>query len=380
MSKRLLFITCHKLDENIGGSNASKGFIRCFAELFDDCSIIYPEIKCTTPYIPSIYKLIPCHDSRTKLQKGIDMYRGVVGALFKCVKNHLKNYRYDLIVIDHSVTATSLIRTIKATNAKIITIHHNVECDYLRDNGKERPITYRIPYNYFAKKAERDCLQNSAVNLTVTEHDANTFRSWYPDVHIHNWGIFEYRNIPDKTFAQRPRGLTFVITGSLSFVQSLTPIMDFIHRYWPIILQHYPHAKLLIAGRNPAKELVNECTKQASITIVPNPEDMAAVVRQADYYICPISAGSGMKLRIYDGLKEGLPILCHEVSVSGYEYIAKAGCLFAYHDESSFSASLNDTLHCTLSRQQVYDSFCKEFSLQTGISRLHNILQQENII
>ena len=120
--------------------------------------------------------------------------------------------------------------------------------------------------------------------------------------------------------------------------------------------------------------------KQASITIVPNPEDMAAVVRQADYYICPISAGSGMKLRIYDGLKEGLPILCHEVSVSGYEYIAKAGCLFAYHDESSFSASLNDTLHCTLSRQQVYDSFCKEFSLQTGISRLHNILQQENII
>ena len=40
MNRRLLFITHHKLDDNNGGANASKGFLHCFARLFDDCTLI----------------------------------------------------------------------------------------------------------------------------------------------------------------------------------------------------------------------------------------------------------------------------------------------------------------------------------------------------
>ena len=42
MTKRLLIITRSRLSENNGGANASKGFIQCLADIFQNCSVICP--------------------------------------------------------------------------------------------------------------------------------------------------------------------------------------------------------------------------------------------------------------------------------------------------------------------------------------------------
>lgn len=383
MSKRLLFITCHRLDQNNGGANASKGFLRCMAPLFDECSIIYPEFDDTAGYIPPKFRRYPCHDSRPRWQKGLDMYRGVVGALFYCVRHHLSKHRYDIIIIDHSASATGLIPVLKATGALLVTIHHNVERDYLHDNSHERPISYRLPYNHFACKAERDCLTTSHVNLTLTAHDAATFASWYPrhNLHLHPLGIFEYRPIVNRTFTPKPKaGHSFAVTGSLCFIQSLVPITEFLHRYWPLIRHQYPDARLTIAGRDPSAALIAECRSHDDITIVPNPVDISACVSTADYYICPIHKGSGLKLRIMDALRQGLLVLCHEVSASGYECMAASGCLFTYHDESTFLASLQHMMNSHATPADVYRTFQDNYSTEVGTRRLQQILQEENII
>ena len=260
---RLLFITRSRLSENNGGANATKGFIQCFAPLFEDCSIICPVCDDLEHMIPSKYKVYPYTDKRSRIHKGLDVYRGIICANHAFVKQHLREHQYDVIVIDHSFTGASLAGTIKATGAKVITIHHNVERDYLRDNAKEHAIVYRYPYIYFSRKAEIDCLLASDVNLTLTSRDADTFRTWYEDrnLHLNAWGICEYRPIEKKLFPPRVKGNTFVVTGSLYFMQSLFPIMDFINRYWPLLQRAYPQAKLIVAGRNPAQSLRQLCVK-----------------------------------------------------------------------------------------------------------------------
>ena len=380
MKQRLLYITHHKLDDNNGGCNASKGFLHCFASLFDEGAVICHSMAKPSPYIPSTFKYYPMHDSRSKLRKFIDMYRGAISGHYYFVRQHLKEHHYDVVVIDHTFTGAGLSEYIKSTGAKLITIHHNVERDYLRDNGKERPLLYRFPFLYYCRKAEKDCLQNSDVNLTVTERDASVFRSWYPDIHVYNWGICEYRPIEEKEFTPKPKGQTFVITGSLYFEQSLVPIIDFIHDYWPLVLQHFPQAQLLIAGRNPSPALLELCAATEGITVIANPDDMGAVVRKADYYICPIHTGSGLKLRIFDGLKEGLLILCHDVAAAGYEPLAANGCLFAYHDKQTFVEALCSMTDANATPQTVYQTFKDTFSMQHGQTKLAGILHQEHII
>ena len=380
MNKRLLIITRHRLSENNGGANDSKGFVACFAALFDSCSIIYPYFDNPQSVIPAKYKLYPYYDHRSNIHKGLDVYRGRICANLSFVKQHLKNHHYDVIVIDHSFAGASLTKTIKQTGAKLITIHHNVERDYQNDNRKDYSPLFRYPYIYFANKAERDCLQSSDVNLTVTESDAATFRSWYRDIHVYNWGNFAYRPFADKTFTEKLESQVFIITGSLFFTQSLQPILEFVNDYWPLVIKTCPAAKLLIAGRNPAKALQEACSRSKAITIVPNPEDMGALVQQANYYVCPINVGSGCKLRVMDALREGLPVLCHQVSVAGYECMADSHCLFPYHDEHSFSHALHEMMDATIPPDTVYKIFKANYSTEAGVEKLRKILATEGIV
>jgi len=380
MNKRLLIATYHRLDENTGGCNGSKGFIHCLASLFNDCSLVCQAFPNAYTYIPHHVKVYPYYEHRNKLRLAFDIYRGVIFGLYYALREHLKTHHYDIIVIDHSMAGAAVMPIVKATGAKIITIHHNVERDYLDANRHKHALTYRIPYIHYAKKAERDCLTVSDINLTVTQRDADTFHSWYPDIHVYDWGNFEYRPIADKHFPKGDRGQTFIITGSLNFEQSLLPITDFIRRFWPLVCHAYPQARLLIAGRQPAAELQQLCEAVEGIILIPNPDDMAAVVQQADYYICPISVGSGRKMRVLDGLKQGLPVLCHEVSAAGYEAVAASGCLFAYHDEPTFMAALRQMLATPPDGDTVYQAFKQSFSISTGVERLRHILKQENIL
>ena len=380
--KRLLFITRHRLNENNGGANASKVFLKCFAKLFSDCSVILPAIDTPSPFVPPACHLYPYADHRSNISKGIDMYRGHICANELVVKSHLKEHHYDVAVVDHSFAGAGLCKVIKASGAQMVTIHHNVERDYLRDSAHEHSLLYRLPYLYFAKKAERDCLAYSDLNLTVTEQDAAEFRQWegVRAESIHSWGIFEYEDMPAKTFSEVKDRHTFIITGSLCFEQSLRPILHFIDNYWPLVLGQCPEARLIVAGRNPAHQLVQACSRHSSINLVANPQDMAELVRQASFYLCPINAGSGRKLRVMDGLKQGLPVLCHDISAAGYESMAQANCLFAYHDEQSFQTALAHMLAATVNPDQVYSTFCNSYSVDTGTEQLRQLLNSHHII
>lgn len=373
---KALFITRHYLSDNNGGANATKGFVLAFSHVVSDMTLIYPERdgQDSSCYAPMSCRCIPCFDKRSKIRKGLDIYRGRLHRLTDFVRKHLSECRYDAIVIDHSLTAASLIDDIKDTGARIITIHHNVERDYLRDN--KPALLYRLPMVYFSRRAERDALEKSDVNFTLTENDATSFATWYPErnLHLRSIGICEYRPIPEKAFDNQTSGHTFVMTGSLCFAQSLRPILEFVQKYYPIIKTTCPDAKLIIAGRNPSEELLAKCSEDQSIEIVANPQNMDDVVKRANYYVCPINAGSGIKLRVMDGLKQGLPVLAHEVSAIGYERVMDRGALFAYRDEQTFTESLNDLLSSDYEPKMVYSAYRDTFQVDNVVRILKEII------
>ncbi len=381
MTKRLLIITRHIISQNNGGANASKGFIHCMAAIFENCTLICPVFEGkATDYIPSNVKVITYEDRRSRVRKGLDCWRGRICANETFVKAHLKEHTYDVIVVDHSFSGASLVKSAKATRAKIITIHHNVERNYNKDNKKNIPLLCRFPFVYFANKAERECLAASDLNLTLTKQDASVFRTWGFKERVHYWGTFEYRQIEDKIFTKSSKNMTFAITGSLCFEQSVLPILDFIKHYWPLVLSEYPKSQLIIAGRNPGDKLIKTCAQTSNSVLIPNPEKIDSVIKDAAYYICPINAGSGLKLRVMDGLRQGKYVLCHEVSSAGYDELVKKDCLFIYSNKATFIDALHTMLSKVPNPAHVYHSFRTAFSLETGIKRLVDILRKEQII
>lgn len=363
---KLLFITRHYLSDNNGGANATKGFIHAFSNLSKHMTVIYPEHEGqdSHQYVPEKCQLLPCYDHRSKIRKGLDIYRGRLHRLTDFVHNHLHSNRYTTIVLDHSLTAAGIIRTLVHSKARIITIHHNVERDYLRDNLP--PLSYRIPMIYYSRQAERDALLLSDANLTLTHTDTSTFKAWFPnkDLNLHTIGIGEYRGLPSKTFS--PANITptrFAISGSLGFKQSLYPILTFLKEYYPILKAEIPTASLTIAGRGVTSRLINATQGLDNVKIIPNPQDLSEIVRQSDIYLCPINTGSGIKLRIMDGLKEGMPIISHEVSTRGYEPLVEQGIIHQYNDIESFRLALKQVIATRIEPLQIYSMFQNYFSI-----------------
>ena len=111
------------------------------------------------------------------------------------------------------------------------------------------------------------------------------------------------------------------------------------------------------------------------IEFIDTPADMADVLNRARFYICPVNRGGGVKLRVMDGLRTGMPVLVHRVSARGYESLEGIS-LFVYDTPESFVIALQEMLDCpggaTL-RQEAYNA---RFSFEAGVKRLRNILKK----
>ena len=147
-----------------------------------------------------------------------------------------------------------------------------------------------------------------------------------------------------------------------------------------MVLEERPMARLIIAGRNPSASIVRECSKQTTVELIANPSDMSNYLDKAKYYICPINLGSGQKTRLSDGLRKGMPILCHDVSLYGYETIFEAGYMFSYHDKVTFKKSLNKMLSLSLDSREVFKAYSDFFSLEASVKRLRGLLEIEQML
>ncbi|MGN1376170.1 MAG: glycosyltransferase [Prevotella sp.] len=380
---KALIITRHYLDQQLGGPNCSKAFIKALTDIYEDCTLIYPEHNDKQTDLSQIVNkntyLVPCFDKRCALIKCLDMYKGKIHRFGKTVKSLLENHHFDVIFIDHSFTASSgVIESAVKSHAKIVTLHHNVESLYIKDN--EQNLIFRYPYNHFSLKAEHKAIINSCLNLTLTRYDKDCFVKQYENKRdtFGVLGMFEYQS-KEMPIINNKNNLTFIISGSLSAAQTETAVITFLNEYTESLNDICPNYKLIITGRNPSNTLLSICKGIKQIEIVPNPEDILSIIDKGCFYICPLFTGSGLKLRIMDALRLGLPVVAHEVSVRGYEDIAYNGFMFGYSDKQSFKQAIKRILSVE-DHKKVAECYFSYFSFNAGKERLAKLLKQHHLV
>lgn len=383
---KVLFVTRSYLFQNNGGANASKAYIKAFSLIYKNLTIVYPENVSgqSDQFIPEDVNKIPCPDTRSNIVKGLDVYRGRLHRFYVPVRRIINKEDFDIVIFDNSITSLGLMKYAKRKGCKIITIHHNVEMEYLKDNPVS--ILYSLPYKHYVKKAEKVALLNSSLNFTLTKDDADTFSKMNPkhNLHLYKIGVFEFSNTVFR-LANKPNcldlsgNMVFVISGSLYFKQSEKPIVDFLKYYYPMLKERYPMTKLIITGRNPSQQLSDTVLRAKDVELVPNPDNIYEVISRADYYICPINAGGGLKLRVMDGLKQGLAAVVHKVSSRGYEDLIEKKILFEYGDTKTFLYAIDSLISSQVSSRTVYEAYLQNFSLETGINRIKTALKCENL-
>lgn len=377
---KVLFIERIYLSGNGGGANGSRSFINSLAELADELTLVYPHKYGKDPkYLSNrVTTFIPIENNYTKIGKGLRMLCGHLNFLHDLPKSLLIPGSFDVVVFSGTQASQGLVDKFKATGTKIVTIHHNYEYEFVRDNCRSLWKTAQLKA---VAKAEKEVIQKSDLNLCLTSSDIELFKEFYDPTAIYELvGTFDFSSHPDKPYNTTSKeSVNFIITGDLSFDQTKKSLKPWLMEYYPILKETIPQSHLIIAGRNPSKELISLCD-DLNVEIIPSPKDMDEVLKLGDYYICPISLGGGIKIRCMDGLRWGMPVLAHKVSARGYEPMISKDVFKSYDTPETFRTALEQMLDSKVGRAEVVDAFNSYFSYANGKERLKQILLKYKII
>lgn len=384
---RALYICYHDPFATSGGGGlASHAFLKAFAEYFSGNLDLVCASECsgrndTNIRLRNIYYV----KERNLLQKSSSVFTGYMNRYVCFVKQLLKKAypEYQFVIFDHNNIAGPLVDFVNKLGLRSVTIHHNCEREYFNDNNSG---IYRLLFSPYVVKWERKAFQNSLLNLFLTSQDLSTFIKIYGLSKGINrvWGTFEYCESKQPIFESgniKQKILTFAITGSLCNFQTEDAILYFFSNLYSYLPKD---CRVIIAGRNPSEKLLTLCSKYSNVRVIPNPTDINSVLKNVDVYLCATRLGGGLKLRVMDGLKNGLPIITHVCSSRGFDVFFEKPFFKVFSTNEEFGECvcyLITTLNKgKINKREIYKIYHDYFSYLSGFNRLKKYMDDCKIL
>ena len=236
---------------------------------------------------------------------------------------------------------------------------------------------------HHVKRLERDAYKWSDVNLFLTQQDLDKFKEVYGCCHGDNYvvGTYETTNMKCGSVEKKRNNKCIAITGALCDKQTIDGIKYFFSELYASLPEDYT---IIIAGKNPSSEIRNLCGAYKNVILIENPLSMQSVLQKADIYVCPTNVGGGVKLRVMDGLKVGIPVIVHEVSARGYDVLFNEKFFKIFNTKENFKSafeSISQSLDSgTIKSQEIQMAYLKEFSYDNGKNRIEEFLRLSNLI
>lgn len=375
---RILYILKHNPWGIGGGCYACRNYLELFSELFKESQIdacICEEYlkQANVNEFPNV-SFIPVK-KRSKLSKLMTPLTGLLHRHYHQAKSLMKKHRYDYCIFDENGIAGSLVKVAKNCGIKTIVLNHNCQYEYSRDNMTS--FLEKLLILPVVVKCERVSYRSCDLNIFLTAEDEKIFARRYGNSNTKTvvGGCFfakEYKfpRFNDKAF--RKKDLKIIISGTMGNVQNL----DGINYFLECLLPHIPDAlQIVLAGKNPPKSLL-ERVKSLSprVSVIPNPKDMDGIVGDCDIFLCPARLGGGMKLRVMDGFRNGLPVLAHSVSARGYREFEKYGMMREFEAVDEFASNLQlmlkDIQESVFTKESIVKEARRMFAFEYAVERM----------
>jgi glycosyltransferase involved in cell wall biosynthesis len=206
----------------------------------------------------------------------------------------------------------------KYSKAKIAIRTHNIEhkiWERLVENEKSAlKKTYLRIQNGRLKKFERLVLESADAIVPITPVDEKFFRKW---------GI-------KKAFCSSPTGLLFekykvdhsaeipfsvFHFGSMDWMPNEEAVLWFAENVWDKVARKVPQAEFYIAG-NGISERVRSINKER-VKIIGRTETPDYVYHKYQVMLIPLLSGSGMRIKMIEGMGYGKPIVSTTIGAEG---------------------------------------------------------------
>lgn len=376
---KILYILKHNPWGIGGGCYACRNYLELFSELFLQDNI---DVLICSEYLQNHIdanfkncKFIPV-PPRSKFSQYLSPITRILHRHQEFTTKMLQRNHYDYCIFDHNSIAGSLVDLCKKKGVKTIVLNHNCELEYFKDNNSKLKNILLLPS---VQKNERNAYLKCDYNIFLTEEDKKLFKRLYgtsQTISITGGCFLKKEEIISKTDVPFNDKLKIVISGTMGNVQNKDGILYFLNELYQYVPQDM---EIILTGRNPSEEIINLCKLHNNIQLIANPENMLDIVEKCDIFVCPTKLGGGMKLRLIDGLRCGLPVISHKVSARGYSSFEKEGVLMSFESPEEFKICV-DSLIQKIKRGEINKRYIKQYAkiyleYQSALDRMKTILQ-----
>lgn len=158
--------------------------------------------------------------------------------------------------------------------------------------------------------------------VPITDRDAGQYKEiwkeWNKDsampipMHVSNAGL-DLDVIQDKDAPMEVPSLFYL--GALDWHPNIYGLRWFLEKVWPQIHRRYSDIRLYIAGRGMPGDI--EHLNMPNVVVLGEVEDAYAYMRSKAIMVVPIFSGSGMRVKIIEGMALGKAIVATTMAVEG---------------------------------------------------------------
>ena len=250
----------------------------------------------------------------------------------------LREEDFDVVQVE-SVHLAAYLPLVRAARSRPLVVcdWHNIESDLMRQYGARAASPLRRAYARRTASQlsalERRTAREADANVMVSEPDrarllasapeARAFVvengvdvSYYSDEQLEKaYRVWRARQGGD---ASEPGRRRILFVGSMDYHANVDGVVSFARSVWPRVLELLPGTVLTIVGRNPTPE-VRALAGLPGVEVTGTVEDVRPFYREALASVVPLNVGGGSRLKIYETMAAGVPVVSTRLGAEGVE-------------------------------------------------------------
>ena len=243
----------------------------------------------------------------------------------------LKEYSFDIVQLEGLFMGVYIPAIKKYSNAKIVLRAHNVEHFIWRRHIAHEKLSTKKLYltlqNKRLKKFELKVISQVDAIVPITKTDEEEFKKlgFKKPIFTCITGV-DVKSYQTKLNLNE-KAKTIFYFGSMDWLPNQEAATWFLDNCWETVHKAVPEAKLIIAGRGMPLEFFH--ITRPNVLIVENVENGKAFFQQHQVMIVPLWSGSGLRIKIIEGMAYGKAIISTSIGAEGINYTDRRNIMIA---------------------------------------------------
>lgn len=281
--------------------------------------------------------------------------RFISGQFSRKLADLLQAKTFDLIQLEGLYLCPYIPLIRKHSKALISYRAHNVEHEIWERTAAVTPGFRSIYLKLLAsriKKFEISYLNSYDVLVPITDRDGDLLDQLgnTKPRHTTQTGIDLATLVPKAGQLEYP---SVFHLGALDWAPNQEGLLWFLENCWPKLQQKYPQLKFFVAGRN-APDWLQSKLQYKNVVFLGEIEDAYAFMNSKAIMVAPLLSGSGMRVKIIEGLALGKAIVSTSIGAEGIA-VEKGKHILLADEADEFIQAVSNLIE----DRDLYDQLCK---------------------